>query len=264
MNGMERIASKFENNKKIALMTHIVGGYPNYATSVKLLKKMAASGVDLIEVQIPFSDPIADGPTIVEANYKALDAGMKTEKVFELIAEVTNEVDVPILIMSYINPIFSYGVEKFVKRAVDVGVTGFIIPDLPPEEELPELAALAKKGGLAFVPLVTPKTSDERMKFITKIYDSPFVYAVLRLGVTGAKTSLGKDIPVYLQRIKDSTNKKVAAGFGIKEKSQLDLLTGQADCGVIGSELLRVINGAIAQDLDPVDAVGDFISSLLV
>ncbi len=263
MRGIDRIANQFNRGKKISLMTHTVGGYPDFETSVKLVKKMAASGVDFIEVQIPFSDPIADGPIIVEANHKALAVGIKTEQVFELITEVTQDVDVPILIMSYINPIFSYGVKKFVKRAVEVGVAGFIIPDLPPEEELPELAILAKENGLAFVPLLTPKTSNERMKFITDIYDSPFVYAVLRLGVTGAKTSLGDDLSKYLQRIKDSTNKKIVAGFGIKEKAQLDLLTGKADCGVIGSELLRVINGAIEQGVNPVEAVGEFIEGLL-
>ena len=263
MTGIERIKKIFSTDKKIKLMTHVVGGYPDIKTCESLILLMAEKGVDMIEVQLPFSDPTADGPVIVQANHAALRAGIRTESVLKMLERMRKKVDIPLLIMSYINPIYAFGIEKIIQRAVAIGVDGFIIPDCPDDETELNLPGLCKGKGLAFIPLIAPTTVKERVVTITKQSASPFVYAVLRMGVTGRKTKLDNETIEYLRMIKDNTECFVAAGFGIKEKSQLDALIGYADCGIIGSELLRKVNSALEEKKNPVKAVGDFLDKLL-
>lgn len=263
MTGIERIKKIFSTGKKIKMMTHVVGGYPDMKTCESLILLMAKKGVDMIEVQLPFSDPTADGPVIVQANHAALRAGVTTESVLRMLKRMRQKVDIPLLIMSYINPIYAFGVGKMVQRAVDIGVDGFIVPDCPADEDELDLPGLCKEKGLAFVPLIAPITGKERVISVTGQSASPFVYAVLRMGVTGRKTELDDDTINYLKMIKDSTDCFVAAGFGIKEKSQLDALIGYADCGIVGSELLRKVNYALENKKRPVQAAGDFLDELL-
>lgn len=262
MTGIERIEKVFSTGKKIKMMTHVVGGYPDMQTCESLVLLMAEKGIDMVEIQLPFSDPLADGPIIVQANHHALRAGVKTDAVMEMIEGLRGKVDIPLLIMSYINPVYAYGVEAFVQKALSAGVDGFIIPDCPPEEPELGIPGLCKKNNLAFVPLIAPSTSKERMKFVVRDTDSPFVYAVLRLGVTGRKTQLDEEIVTYLNTIKEVTGRYIAGGFGIREKSQLDALAGHVECGVVGSALLRVIDEANAQKRDPLAAASDFLNKL--
>lgn len=263
MTGIERIDKTFSAVKKIKVMTHVVGGYPDMETCESLIVLMAEKGVDLIEVQLPFSDPIADGPVIVQANHMALRADTTTKSVLQMIEHIRNKVDIPLLIMSYINPLYAFGIEKIVKKAVGIGVDGFIVPDCPPEEPEINLPGICTENGLAFVPLITPSTSKERTIHIIKQSSSPFVYAVLRFGVTGRKTVLGEKSIKYLKMVKESTGRFVAAGFGVREKAQLDALTGHADCAVVGSALLRIVNSALEKKDDPVKATGNFLDNLL-
>lgn len=263
MTGIERIKRIFSTDKKIKIMTHMVGGYPDMKTCESLILLMAEKGVDMIEVQLPFSDPTADGPVIVQANHAALRAGITTESVLKMLERLRKKVDIPLLIMSYINPIYTFGVEKMVQRAVTIGVDGFIIPDCPDDETELNLPGLCKEKGLAFIPLIAPTTEKERVVTIAEQSASPFVYAVLRMGVTGRKTKLDDDTIAYLRVIKESTTCFVGGGFGIKEKAQLDALVGYADCGIIGSELLRKVNSVLEEKKDPVKAVGDFLDELL-
>ena len=263
MTGIERIKKIFSTDKKIKMMTHVVGGYPDMDTCESLIVLMAEKGVDMIEVQLPFSDPTADGPVIVQANHAALRTGITTESVLKMLKRMRKKVDIPLLIMSYINPVYAFGVGEMVRRAVDIGVDGFIVPDCPDDEEELNLPGLCKEKGLAFVPLIAPTTEKERVISITRQSVSPFVYAVLRMGVTGRKTELDEETTTYLKMIKESTDCFVAAGFGIKEKSQLDALVGYADCGIVGSELLRKVNYALEKKHNPVDAVGNFLDELL-
>jgi tryptophan synthase alpha chain len=262
MTGIERIQKRFSTDKEIKIMTHVVGGYPDMQTCESIIKLMAKKGVDLIEVQLPFSDPIADGPVIVHANHEALKAGVTTESVLGMLEGVRKKVDIPLLIMSYINPLFAYGIESFVARIKEIGLDGVIIPDCPPEEEEMNLPDKCNDEGLAFVPLIAPTTTKERMVYLVKKSLSPFVYAVLRLGVTGRKTELDKDTVSYLKLVKESTRRFIAAGFGIREKDQLKALIGHVECGIIGSALLKAVNRAIDEGGDPLKAVDDFLSRL--
>ncbi len=263
MKGIDRIKNQFEKNDKLKLMTHVVGGYPDMKTCEEIIVKMAEKGVDIVEVQLPFSDPPADGPIIVAANHDALSRGVTTEDVLDMISRVRKRVDIPLLIMSYINPLYKYGVEKIIEKALGIGVDGFIIPDLPPEEPELNIPNLCRENGLALVPLIAPSTTDERMKKLTMDSDSPFVYAVLRLGVTGRKTELDSEAIDYLKRIKDNTGRLIAGGFGIRDKDQLNALNGHAECGIIGSALLTVVNNAVDQGDKPIDRIEAFLEEVL-
>ncbi len=263
MNGIDRIDGIFRTGKPIKLMTHVVGGYPDMNRCRDILLTMVQKGVDLIEIQIPFSDPTADGPVIVAANHAALHSGVSTSSVLAMIEQVRKETTIPLLIMSYINPLFAYGIPAFVQKAAEIGIDGFILPDCPPEEDEFGLPALCKEHGIAFVPLIAPTTDRKRIAFLMQHSVSPFVYAVLRMGVTGRATNLDAETIAYLARIKEATNRFVAAGFGIREKAQLDALTGHADCGIVGSELLRRVRHALDTGKDPVRMVGDFIESIV-
>lgn len=263
MNGIDRLKAQFEKNDKLKLMTHVVGGYPDMDTCEEIIVKMANKGVDVVEVQLPFSDPPADGPIIVAANHDALARGVSTKDVLEMIARVRKRIDIPLLIMSYINPLYKYGVEKIINKAVEIGVDGFIIPDLPPEEPELNIPKLCRENGLAMVPLIAPSTTDERMKTLVSESDSPFIYAVLRLGVTGRKTELDTEAIEYLKRIKTNTGRFIAGGFGIREKEQLNALIGYAECGIVGSALISVVNDATSQGEKVLDRVDSFLEGLL-
>lgn len=263
MTGIERIRKVFESDKKIKLMTHVVGGYPDIDVCESLITMMAQKDVDLIEVQLPFSDPIADGPVIVHANHQALRAGIRTDSVLTMIERVRKKIETPLLIMSYINPLFSYGIENIIKKAVDIGVDGFIVPDCPLEETELNFPELCKKNGLAMVPLIAPSSDEKRMMQLVHNNASPFVYAVLRLGITGRKSEFDDETISYLKTIRESTDKYIAGGFGICEKAQLELLSSHADCGVIGSALLKTVTSAVEEERDPVDAADTFLNSLV-
>ena len=263
MKGIDRIKGIFETDKPIKLMTHVVGGYPDMKTCEEIILVMAQRGVDMIEIQLPFSDPTADGPVIVQANHRALHSGVTTESVLAMIERVRKKIAIPLLIMSYINPVFAYGIPAFVKKSAEIGVDGFIIPDCPPEEDEFGFPALCEEHGLAFVPLIAPTTTGKRIVILMKHSSSPFVYAVLRMGVTGRTTALDSETIAYLTRVKEQTNRFVAAGFGIREKAQLVALAGHADCGIIGSEILRTIHRALDNGENPAWMVGDFIESIV-
>ena len=263
MNGIERIRETFKKKKKLKIMTHVIGGYPDLEVCENIIFIMVQKGVDLIEVQLPFSDPIADGPIIVQANHRALKNGITTESVFTLLKRVRKTVSIPLLIMSYLNPLYSFGIEKVVRKAQSIGLDGFIVPDCPMEETELRLPELCHNNGLAFIPLITPSTSKERVFKISRYCDSPFVYATLRFGVTGRKTVLDNNTIEYLEMIKTITKGYVAAGFGIKDKLQLNALSGHADCGIVGSALIQKIGNSLEKGKDPVSAAKKFLDELL-
>ncbi|MCK5266651.1 MAG: tryptophan synthase subunit alpha [Spirochaetes bacterium] len=262
MTGITRLEKVFKDTSGVKLMTHVVGGFPDIQTSKKLIIEMANSGSDIIEVQLPFSDPIADGPVILAANYMALKNDVRTSDVLSMLEEVRKEIETPLLVMSYMNPLFAYGFERFFDKMVSIGLDGVIIPDSPPEEKDDDLAALCDERDLAYVPLIAPTIGDKRIGQVAAVSKSPFVYAVLRLGVTGKATNLEDDLLDYIDTIRKLTGKYIAAGFGIKDKSQLEKLKGHADCGVIGSAVIRLINKSIEEKHDPVKAVGEYIREL--
>ena len=240
--------------KDVLLMTHIVVGYPSFEASLQIVDAMVAAGVDLMELQIPFSEPMADGPVIVAANQKALAQGSTVERCFEFAATVTRRHDIPFLFMSYYNVLFRAGVAQFVDRMKAVGLVGAIVPDLPPEEAGEYLPAM-ERAGLNPIFIYAPSTSDERMRTLAS-HGRGFIYCVARKGVTGVHTTFSSDLDAYLSRCRAATKLPLAVGFGVGEAADVDFLRGKVDIAVVGSATLRLI------DEKGVAAVGDFIRSL--
>jgi tryptophan synthase alpha chain len=240
--------------KDILLMTHIVLGYPSFDDSLRIIEAMVAAGVDLMELQIPFSEPTADGPVIVRANQGALESGATVEDCLELAAKVSRAFDIPFLIMSYYNILFKYGEARFAKVMSDCGLRGAIIPDLPPEAGREYLNAM-QSHDLAPILIFSPTTSRDRMRYLAS-FGKGFIYCVARKGVTGENTSFSEELTAYLNRCRKGASLPLALGFGIKEKADVEYLTGKADIAVIGSQTIRVM------EQKGVAAVGDFIRGL--
>lgn len=240
--------------KNILLMTHIVLGYPSFEASYRIVKQMVQAGVDLIELQIPFSEPIADGPVILHANQKALQAGSTVEACFELAGRLCAEFPIPFLFMSYYNIAYKRGLATFADQTRAAGLRGAIIPDLPLEEGEPLFAALEAQD-LAPIFIFSPNTPTERMRAIAQRAKG-FVYCVARKGVTGAQTRFDKELSGYLARCRGATTLPLALGFGIKNRQDIQAVEGLVDIAVIGSETIRVV------DERGIEAVGEFIRGL--
>jgi tryptophan synthase alpha chain len=236
---LEQYLREKRQQKDLLLMTHIVLGYPNFDDSLCVVESMVAAGVDLMELQIPFSEPMADGPVILKANSDALSHGARVAECFELAEKVVERFDIPFLYMTYYNILFRHGVDKFVDEMADIGIRGAIIPDLPPEEGDEYLAAMARRE-LAPIHIFTPKSSDERMRLLSE-KSAGFVYAVARKGVTGKETAFSDELDEYLARCRNATDLPIALGFGVKSREDLDFIRGKADIAVIGSETIRVL-----------------------
>lgn len=241
--------------KEILLMTHIVMGYPSLEDSFEIVRQMVEAGVDLMELQIPFSEPMADGPVILKANQKALEIGSSVQKCFEFAQRVSKEFSIPFLFMSYTNILYKYGMEQFADKMAQINIKGAIVPDLPPEEGEDYIRAM-KKNYLSPIYIFSPETSDERLEYLSS-FASGFVYCLARKGVTGNKTAFSSDLWAYLSRCRKATNLPLAVGFGVKEKADVNYLKGRADIAVIGSQTIRIVEekGAVA--------AGDFIRSIL-
>ena len=242
--------------KKILLMTHLVLGYPSLETNREVIKQMAENGVDCIELQIPFSEPMADGPVILKANQDALASGIKVEDCLAFAAEMVAAFpQVNFLFMTYYNIVFRCGEQNFLSRASEIGMKGTIIPDLPPEEGESYLAA-SRDLGLAPITFFTPTSTDERMRQVAAVGEG-FVYVVARRGVTGEHTEMDTGLVDYLTRCRAATDLPLAVGFGIASRSDVAMLEGKADMAVIGTATIRLVNEQGAA------AVGDFIAGLL-
>ena len=251
---MEQQLRKKLEKKDILLMTHIVLGYPSLEVNREVIKQMVSNGVDCIEMQIPFSEPMADGPVILKANQEALANGTTVDGCFKFAAEIIQEHDIPFLFMTYYNIIFKYGEEAFFKRAADIGMKGFIIPDLPPEMA-DSFLKLADKYNIAPILIFAPTSTDDRMQELAS-HGRGFIYCVARRGVTGKKSEFGDDFGAYLSRCKAATNLPLAVGFGIQSKEDIDALRGKADMAVIGSRTIQLVESEGAA------AVGPFIAGL--
>lgn len=225
--------------REILLMTHTVIGYPSFDESLRVVEAMVEAGVDAMELQIPFSEPIADGPVILHANQRSLQAGSTVERCLAFGEAVARRFDIPFLLMSYYNILFKYGEEAFVRRMAESGLAGAIVPDLPPEEAGSYLACMGAQG-LAPVFIYSPNTSDQRMAKIAAVAKG-LVYCVARKGVTGATTRFGEELDAYLARCRAATDLPLALGFGVKDRGDVDFLRGRADLAVIGTQTIRVM-----------------------
>lgn len=240
--------------KDILLMTHIVLGYPSFEASFRIVEAMVHAGVDLMELQIPFSEPIADGPVILRANQEALSRGATVKQCMEFGGEVSRRFDIPFLFMTYYNICFKYGVDRFVGDSAHGGLKGMILPDLPPEEGREYLDAMARHD-LAPIFIYAPTTGVERMRAIAS-HGKGFIYCVARKGVTGAQTSFSEELEGYMARCRSATRLPLALGFGVKDRADVEFLKGKADIAVIGTQTIRII------EEKGIEAVGDFIAGL--
>lgn len=240
--------------KDILLMTHIVLGYPSFEANREVIGQMVENGVDCIEMQIPFSEPMADGPVILKANQDSLATGTSVAQCLEFGAEMSATHNIPFLYMTYYNIVFKYGEEKFFQKAKEANIKGVIIPDLPPEMG-DTFFDNARENDVVPIPLYAPTTTDERMKVLSRDAGG-FVYCVARRGVTGKKSDFDHDFNDYLARCKASTELPIAVGFGIRNRDDIKVLTGRADMAVIGSETIRLV------DSEGPQAVGPFIAGL--
>ena len=237
-------------------MTHLVLGYPSLDVNRQVIKQMAENGVDCIELQIPFSEPMADGPVILKANQDALSKGIRVADCFAFAEKMAREFPhVNFLFMTYYNIIFRYGEEPFIKRAAEIGIRGFIVPDLPPEEGESYLQ-LSKKYETAPIMFFTPTSTEERMREVEKMGDG-FIYCVARKGVTGKQTNVDDSLAQNLSRYRKATSLPLAVGFGISNREDVAMLVGKADMATIGTATIRLV------DEQGPDAVGPFIAGLL-
>ena len=259
---MNRIEKKFQSlrkEKQKALIAFITAGYPDLATTKKLALGFAQAGVDILELGVPFSDPLADGPIIQEASGVALRRGVNLPKILSLVKDLRAKTEMPIILMTYYNPLFCFGEERFIKIAAACGVDGIIVPDLPPEEAKMLLKA-AKRYDLDVICFISPTTSLKRMKYIVKV-SRGFIYYVSLTGVTGPRQSLSPHLAGQLRVVKRLTKKPVCAGFGISKPSQVKEIFQVADGAIIGSAIVKKIKDNLGRP-DLIKRVVNFIRSL--
>jgi len=242
MNGVELVTQAFEemNGKRKGLfMPYFPVGYPDFDTSVDIIEGLAKSGADIIEVGVPFSDPLADGPSIQYATQIALDNGITVKKCLAGIKEVRNRgVTIPLMLMSYINPLLAYGLHKLLPDAVEVGVSGFIVPDLP-ADEAGEFQLLAEEHGMAFAHFLAPTSNVERIELTAK-HARGFIYMVSVTGITGERNAVPEDLRGFVNRVRKVASQPLAVGFGIGTPEKARAIAEIADGVIIGSKVVNL------------------------
>ena len=255
-----RIAKKFrelKDNDQKALITFLTAGDPDLDTSFRIIEEMIDKGIDILEIGIPFSDPLAEGPTIEKASYRALASDTTTDDVFYLVKKVRENYDLPIILMLYVNLIYKYGIEKFMTKCSEVGVDGLIIPDLP-FEEVEEVKDLAHDADLVIINLVAPTTKKVRLKRIVNKSEG-FIYCVSSLGVTGERKNITTNLEDFYDKLRKETDLPLALGFGLSNKKQIDGLDGTWDGFIVGSAIVNII---AQYGKEAPTHVGNFIKSL--
>lgn len=251
---MSKIADAF--NGKKAFVGFITAGDPTLETTKKTILKMQEAGCSLVEIGIPFSDPIAEGPVIQNANIRALKNNVTTDDVFNMVKELKSEITIPMVFMTYLNVLFRYGYDRFLKNASEAGICGVIIPDMPYEEK-DELQSVAKNYGIEVVSLIAP-TSEDRIKTIAKDAEG-FIYTVSSLGVTGIRSEIKTDLRSITSAIKEVTDVPVAIGFGINTPEQAKEYASFADGVIVGSAIVKIIE---EYGENAPDKVYDYVKSM--
>jgi len=243
------------------LMAHIVVGYPDLARSERLILALADSGADLIEMQIPFSDPLADGPTIMTANLKALEAGVKVAEVFRFAEKAAKRLEnIPLLFMSYLNIPFNYGIEAFCKDSAAAGLSGLIVPDIPPEETAEEYHAHCLGHGLHPIYILSPSSTEERIRLIAG-HAGGFIYCTARVGITGAREKQNAGLRKFIARVREHSGLPLALGFGISKPEHVCQAAELAEVSVVGSKVIDLYNQG-ADEEDSLERVSAFMRSL--
>ena len=235
---MSRIENVFKSGNK-ALIGYLTAGYPSPEITVKAAAILAESGCDIIELGIPFSDPLADGATIQHASYEALQQGISPKSCLEIAAEIRQQIDTPLVFMSYYNPLLNFGLEAFCRAAAEAGIDGLIIPDLPPEEG-DELDTAAGEHDMDLIYLLAPSSTEERISLVAG-KSRGFIYLVSITGVTGARQSLPADLDGFVKRVREKTGKPLCIGFGVSNPEQAQRVGQLADGVIVGSRLIQLI-----------------------
>ena len=239
---MSRIKTLFERKNKNVLNVYCTAGYPKLNSTLEVMKALQENGADLIELGMPYSDPLADGPVIQTSGVVALANGMTIETLFAQLKDARKEVTVPIILMGYMNPVLQYGFDRFCKEAAAVGVDGLILPDLPEYEFETEYGAIIKANGLDFIFLVTPETSEERIEKLDSL-STGFLYAVSSSSTTGSNQNM-TDVNAYLLKLKNMQLKNpVLVGFGIKDKETFDTACANSNGAIIGTAYIKALDG---------------------
>lgn len=260
MNQIDRQLKKIRQEQRLGFMTHVVVGYPSIDKTVSLVKTMAEIGVDFIELQIPFSDPLADGPTIMKACEEALRKGVKVKDAFKLVSALSKQINIPLLFMVYYNTVFKYGTKRFCQDAKKVGISGLIIPDIPLEEEQQEhFIKYCQEAGLKNIRVFSPVSTVDRLKKNAKVANG-FVYCTARQGITGAKGRLDRKIKNYLGSVRKYFTIPIAVGFGISSRERINLIKPYCDIAIVGSAIIDIINNSKKLEIE--ENVISFIKSL--
>lgn len=237
---MSRIQELFQRKQSNVLNVYCTAGYPQLNSTLEVIKALQDNGADLVELGMPYSDPLADGPVIQASSSKALENGMTIAKLFEQLKGFRRDIDIPVILMGYMNPILQYGFENFCKTASEVGVDGLILPDLPEYEFETEYGAVIKKYGLDFIFLVTPETSDERVKKLDEL-STGFLYAVSSSATTGKDKDFNA-VEVYLKKLQEKKLKNpVLVGFGIKDRETFQSACKYANGAIIGTAFIKAL-----------------------
>ncbi|MEZ4787276.1 MAG: tryptophan synthase subunit alpha [Flavobacterium haoranii] len=240
---MNRINQKLQEDKKL-LSIYFTAGFPKLNDTVTIIKELEKSGVDMIEIGLPFSDPLADGPTIQESSTIAIENGMTTKLLFEQLKDIRKSVQIPLLIMGYFNPMMQFGVEKFCQKCAEIGIDGLIIPDLPLEIYKSEYQSIFEKYNLKNIFLITPQTTEIRIREIDELSDS-FIYMVSTAAVTGSQSGFGNEQTDYFKRIHDLKLKNPqVVGFGIKDKETFNQATESQKGAIIGSAFVKYLKSS--------------------
>ena len=252
---INRIDKKFQEDKKL-LSIYFSAGHPSLEDTVPILKKLQAAKVDMVEIGLPFSDPLADGPTIQESSTQALTNGMTTDKLFSQLENIREYINIPLVLMGYFNPMMQFGIEKFCKCCESIGIDGLIIPDLPVDVYHEKYKILFDKHGLYNMFLITPQTPEKRIRYIDKVSNG-FIYMVSSASVTGAKNTFGDSQKEYFKRISEMRlSSPTVVGFGISNASTYSTAIEHSNGAIIGSAFIKFLEDK------GVNKIADFISSI--
>ena len=252
---INRIDKKFQEDKKL-LSIYFSAGHPNLEDTVPILKKLQAAKVDMVEIGLPFSDPLADGPTIQESSTQALSNGMTTDKLFSQLENIREYINIPLVLMGYFNPMMQFGIEKFCKCCESIGIDGLIIPDLPVDIYHEKYKVLFDKHGLYNMFLITPHTPEKRIRYIDKVSNG-FIYMVSSASVTGAKNTFGDSQKDYFKRISEMRlSSPIVVGFGISNASTYSTAIEHSNGAIIGSAFIKFLEDK------GVNKIADFVNSI--
>ena len=260
---MGRISEKFaklRSANRRGFIPFVSAGDPDLETSRKIVLALAQNGADIIELGVPFSDPMADGPTIQASSQRSLEKGLKLADILQMVREIRKETNTPIVLFSYLNPLFRYGFERLASDAAEAGVDGVLVTDAVDEVAF-VISQVLKSRGLDLISLIAPTTSDDRLERIAQSA-SGFIYAVSRAGVTGARSDTSSTAETLVARARQFTDLPVAVGFGISSRNQIEEVWRYADAAVVGSAIVAEIERALPNG-DPVECVTQFVQALL-